>query len=309
MTTKLIHEPKLNEVNKIGANGMSFTIGALYNGYGHTLGNSLRRVLLSSIKGAAITAFKIDGVNHEYTTIPGVREDVVDIMQNLKKITFKAHTDKPVELSVSKKTAGVITAGDIKTTSDIEVANPDQVIATLESGGKMTMSMVVESGVGYQSVEKSGEERLHGDMIAIDAIFSPVVRVRYEVGEDRVGDDFNLQKLLLTVETDGTITPREAVEQASAILVNQYTALAGATKVETMPALGMNTEEDAEWLLAKVEDLKGLSTRTVNSLQENGIKTLRDLIAKSEDELKDLRGFGDKAFKEVTTLLEEYKNA
>lgn len=308
MTTKLIHEPKLSEVNKIGDNGMSFTIGALFNGYGHTLGNSLRRVLLSSIKGAAITAFKIEGINHEYTTLPGVREDVVDIMQNLKRITFKAHTDKPVELHLSKKGAGVVTAGDIKTSSDVEIANPDQVIANLESDGKLNMDLVVESGIGYQSTDKSADERLHGDMIALDAIFSPVVRVRYEVDDDRVGDDFNLQKLLLTVETDGTISPREAVEQASAILVNQYAALAGATKVDTMPALGLS-DDDSEWLTTRVEELEGLSTRTVNSLQENGIKTLRDLITKSEDELKELRGFGDKAFREVNAILEEYKNA
>jgi DNA-directed RNA polymerase subunit alpha len=308
MTTKLIHEPRLNEVNKVGDNGMLFVIGALYNGYGHTLGNSLRRVLLSSIKGAAITALKIEGVNHEYTTVAGVREDVVDIMQNLKKITFKAHTDKPVELYLTKKGAGAVTASDFKTNADVEIANPDQVIANLESDGKLDLTVVVESGVGYQSTEKSASERLHGDMIALDAIFSPVSRVRYEVDDDRVGDDFNLQKLLLTVETDGTITPREAVEQASAILVNQYTALAGATKVETMPALGLN-DDDSEWLTQKVEDLKDLSTRTVNSLQENGIKTLRDLITKSEDELRELRGFGDKAFKEVAKLLEEYKDA
>ncbi len=215
MTTKLIHEPKLNEVNKISDSGMSFVVGALYNGYGHTLGNSLRRVLLSSIKGAAITAFKIDGVTHEYTTIPGVREDIVDIMQNLKKITFKAHTDKPIELHLSKKGAGEVKASDIKANSDVEIANPDQIIATLEDNGKMEMDLVVETGVGYQSTDKSAGERLHGDMIALDAIFSPVVRVRYEVGDDRVGDDFNLQKLLLSIGANNLLWEAEKAADLS----------------------------------------------------------------------------------------------
>jgi DNA-directed RNA polymerase subunit alpha len=309
MSTKLIHEPALTEVVKNGPNSATFVIKALYSGYGHTLGNSLRRVLLSSIKGAAIVAFKVEGATHEFTTLNGVKEDVVDIMQNLKNIHFKSHTDLPVELHLVKKGKGAVKAGDITLTADIEVSNPDQIIATLDTDGELEMDFVVESGVGYQPVEKSGDERLHSDMIPVDAIFSPVLRVRYDVDDDRVGNDFDLQKLVITIDTNGIISPREAFEQASAILVNQYQALAGATKVESIPAPGLSEDADSEWLMTKVEDLEGLSTRTVNSLQDSGIKTLRDLISKSEDELKKLKGFGVKAREEVEALLEEYRNA
>ncbi len=313
MTTKNIHEATLAEVKDLDENTAEFVVKPLYYGYGNTLGNSLRRVLLSSIKGAAITAFSVDGVTHEYTTIPGVREDVVDIMLNLKNIRFKSHTDAPVELTLEVKGSDQsekdgdkrVVAGDIKLTADVEVANPNQVICHIDDPNMvLKMRFVVETGVGYLTIEQSSDERVHGDMIAIDAVFTPVLRVRYKVENTRVGQDTNLQKLTLTVHTDGTITPREAFEQAAAILVNQYTALAGGTTVESVPAPGSKEDEDDSGLMLPIEELD-LSARTANALLNNDIKTIRDLVMLSENDLKDLKGFGQKALDEVKEKLME----
>lgn len=313
MTTKVIHEANLAEVKELGENSAEFVIKPLYYGYGNTLGNSLRRVLLSSIKGAAITAFSIEGTTHEFTAIPGIREDVIDIMLNLKNIRFKCHTDAPVELTLelkgdkqSEKDGDKrVVAGDIKLPADVEISNPNQVICHIDDP-KYTLKMhfIVESGRGYLTVEKSSEERVHSDMIALDAVFTPVLRVRYKVENTRVGQDTNLQQLTLTVDTDGTITPREAFEEAAAILVNQYTALAGSTTVESAPAPGSNKEEEDSGLSLPVEEL-GLSARTANALINNEIRTVRDLVALSESDLKELKGFGTKAFDEVKEKLTE----
>lgn len=313
MTTKNIHEARLSEVKELGENTAEFVVKPLYYGYGNTLGNSLRRVLLSSIKGAAITAFSIDGVNHEYTTVPGVREDVVDIMLNLKNIKFKCHTDAPVELTLEMKGSDQsakdgdkrVVAGDIKLTGDVEIANPNQIICHIDDPkATLKMRFVVETGVGYLTIDQSSNERLHSDMIAIDAVFTPVLRVRYKVENTRVGQDTNLQKLTLTVQTDGTMTPREAFEEAAAILVNQYSALAGSTKVESAPAPGVKKDDDDSGLMLPIEELD-LSARTANALLNNDIKTIRDLVTLSENDLKDLKGFGQKALDEVNEKLKE----
>ncbi|MDO4978796.1 MAG: DNA-directed RNA polymerase subunit alpha [Candidatus Saccharibacteria bacterium] len=315
MTVKLIHDAALAEVKEHSETSASFIIKPLYYGYGNTLGNSLRRVLLSSIKGAAITSFSIEGTTHEFTAIPGIREDVVDIMLNLKNIRFKCHTDSPVELELEIKGSAQkakdgdprVTASDIKLTSDVEIANPNQVICHIDDP-KYTLKMrfVVETGRGYLTVEKSGEERLHGDMIALDAVFTPVLRVRYNVENTRVGQDTNLQQLTITVDTDGTLTPREAFQEAAAILVNQYSALAGDTSVESAPAPGTQEEQDDTSLMVPVEDL-GLSARTANALVNNDIKTVRDLVVLSDSDLKELKGFGSKALDEVKAKLTEFK--
>ena len=230
--TKVIHNPALASIDEHSATSATFAIEPLHAGYGNTLGNSLRRVLLSSIEGAAIVAFRIEGATHEFTTVDGVKEDVVDIMLNLKNVRLKVHSDQPIELRLEKKGAGPITAADIKTTADVEVINKDQVIATIDDPKKSVLiDLVVEAGRGYRTIEESSVERLHSDMIALDAVFSPVLRVRYKVDNTRVGQDTNLDKLLLTVDTDGSLSPREAFEEAAAVLVNQYTALAGSTTV------------------------------------------------------------------------------
>ncbi len=313
MTTKNIHEATLAEVKELSETSAEFVIKPLYYGYGNTLGNSLRRVLLSSVKGAAITAFSIEGTSHEFTAIPGIREDVVDIMLNLKNIRFKMHTDAPVELTLeikgdkqSEKDGDKrVVAGDIKLPSEVEVANPNQVICHIDDPKYvLKMHFVVETGRGYLTIEHSSEERVHSDMIAIDAVFTPVLRVRYKVENTRVGQDTNLQQLTLTVDTDGTITPKDAFEEAAAILVNQYTALAGSTRVESTPAPGTKKDEDDAGLSLPIEDLD-LSARTANALLNNDIKTVRDLVMLSETDLKDLKGFGTKALDEVKEKLTE----
>ena len=310
MTTKVIHEANLAEVNQIADNTAEFVIRPLFYGYGNTLGNSIRRVLLSSIKGAAITSFSIEGTNHEYAPIAGIREDVVDIMLNLKNIRLKSHSDEPVEVAFELKGKdagedGKVTAGQIKFPAGIEVGNPDQIICHIDDPNfVLKMNLIIETGRGYLTIDKSSADRIHSDMIALDAVFSPVLRVRYKVENTRVGQDTNLQQLTLTVITDGTITPQEAFEEANAILVNQYTALANGTTVESAPAPGVETEADDAGLSLPIEEL-GLSARTANALVNNDIKTVRDLVALSEVDLKDLKGFGSKALDEVKEKLTE----
>lgn len=303
--SKLIHNPALAEIQDLSNNVATFVVKPLEPGYGNTLGNSLRRVLLSSINGAAIVAFKIDGVSHEFTSIEGVKEDVVDIMLNLKNIKFKAHTDSPVELRLEKTGAGVITAADIQASADMEVVNPDQIIATIDDAKtKFVMDLVVESGHGYKTIEESSEDRIHSDMIAVDAIFTPVLRVRYKVDNTRVGQVSNLDKLNITIETDGSLSPREAFEQASAILANQYTALAGSTTIEAAPALGEEAEDEASELHTPIEDLN-LTARTTNALVNNDIRTVHDLVNLTEQDLRELKGFGSKALDEVKDKIAE----
>ena len=303
--TKVIHNPALSSIDEHSATSATFNIEPLHAGYGNTLGNSLRRVLLSSIEGAAIVAFRIEGASHEFTTVDGIKEDVVDIMLNIKNIRLKSFSDKPVELRLEKKGAGVVTAGDIKTTADVEVINPDQIICTIDDPKRSVLiDLVVETGRGYQTVEDSSVQRIHSDMIAVDAIFSPVLRVRYKVDNTRVGQETNLDKLSLSVETDGSLTPREAFEQAAAILVNQYTALAGSTIVASAPALGQEKDNDSNELNTPIEEL-GLTARTANALINNDIRTVHDLVTLSEQDLRELKGFGSKALDEVKEKLTE----
>lgn len=303
--TKVIHNPALSNIEEISSTIATFAVEPLHVGYGNTLGNSLRRVLLSSIEGGAVVAFKIEGASHEFATVAGIKEDVVDIMLNVKNIRLKVHSDEPIELRLEKKGAGTVTAGDIKTTADVEVINPEQVIATIDDPKKsVVMDFVVESGRGYRTIEESSVKRLHSDMIAVDAIFSPVIRVRYKVDNTRVGQETNLDKLLLTVETDGSLTPREAFEEAAAILVNQYTALAGSTVIEAAPALGQDNEDETNELNTSIEELN-LTARTANALINNEIRTVHDLVTLSEQDLRELKGFGSKALDEVKDKLAE----
>lgn len=308
-----IYTPGLVSVDDHSATSATFVVEPLYSGYGMTLGNSLRRVLLSSIAGAAVTGFKIEGVTHEFTTVKGVKEDVVDIMINLKSVRFRVFSEEPQTLRIVKEGKGVITAKDIQVNADVEVVNPSRVIATIdEEKGKFVMDLVVEVGRGYRTIEETTAKNA-SDLIALDAIFSPVQRVRYKVENTRVGQMTNLDKLLLTVDTDGSITPRDAFEEAAAILVNQYTALAGKTRVAApepmVPAsvegsvLDDNGDEPTA-LNTPIEDLN-LSARTTNALINNDIHTIKDLFSLSDAELRDLKGFGSKALDEVKEKLAE----
>ncbi len=302
--SKTILSPSVTNVEELSPNSSAITIEPLANGYGQTLGNSLRRVLLSSIEGAAITAFKIDGVSHEFTTIPGVKEDVVEIMMNLKTIVLKSHSDDAVELTVTKK-GGKLTAGDFAGNADIEVIDPEQLIATIDDPDtEITMTIVVENGRGYQSIEKSSANRLHSDMIALDAVYSPVRRVRYNVGDARVGDNVDLDKLTLTIDTDGSISPVDAFEEAAAILVGQYKALAGKA-AEAMGSDNTLVNDGASSLLDMPVEELGLSARTTNALISNDIKTVNDLVSLTDEELDDLKGFGQKAKDEVKARVAE----
>ena len=303
--SKSILSPSATNVESLGDDSAVITIEPLANGYGQTLGNSLRRVLLSSINGSAITAFKINGVSHEFTTIPGVKEDVVEIMMNLKEVTFKSHSEEPVEITVTKK-GGLLTAGDFNTNSEVEVVKPDQLIATIDDpSAEVTITIVVETGHGYQTIEKSSANRLHSDYIALDAVFSPVTRVRYSVGDARVGDSVDLDKLTLTIDTDGSITPVDAFEEAAAILVDQYRVLAGkAYKMVGNDSAATPAPSAASLLDMPIEEL-GLSARTSNALISNDICTVNDLVSLSDEEMNDLKGFGNKAKEEVKARVAE----
>lgn len=301
--SQAIHNPTLASVDEHSATSASFVVEPLHTGYGMTLGNSLRRVLLSSIEGAAITAFRVEGVTHEFTTIPGVKEDVVDIMLNVKTIRMRCASDAPVEISLEKKGAGEVTAADLKLTADVEVVNKDAVICTIDDPkASVKMHFVVEAGRGYRTLEESTSKRIHSDMIALDAFFSPVQRVRYKVESTRVGQNTDLDKLVLTVDTDGTISPKDAFEEAAAILVNQYTALAGATRVDAAPSLAGGADEANSKLMMPIEELN-LGARTTNALINNDIRTINDLVTLSESDLRELKGFGSKALDEVKDAL------
>jgi DNA-directed RNA polymerase subunit alpha len=303
--SKTIHTPALVNIDDHSAVSATFTVEPLHTGYGMTLGNSLRRVLLSSIAGAAVTSFRAEGATHEFTTLPFVKEDAVDIMLNLKGIRFRVYGDEPQTLRLTKKGKGIVTAKDITTNADVEIVNPEHVIATLDDAkASLTLDISVETGRGYRTVEEGASSKV-ADMIAIDAVFSPVLRVRYKVENTRVGQ---MTDLLITIDTDGSITPREAFEEAAAILVNQYAALAGQTRVETAaaPVAGSYEESSDEppELMTSIEDLN-LSARTTNALINNEIHNIKDLFALTDAELRDLKGFGSKALDEVKEKLSE----
>ncbi len=310
-----IHTPGIVKVDDHNNTSTTFTIEPLHSGYGMTLGNSLRRVLLSSISGAVVTAFKIEGVTHEFTTVKGIKEDAVDIMLNLKNVRFRVYGEDKQNLRLVKQGKGVVTAKDISLNADVEVVNPDQIIATIDDDkAKLVIDMVVEVGRGYRTIEE-GTAKKPSDMIAVDAIFTPVLRVRYKVENTRVGQATDLDKLIITIDTDGSITPRDAFEEAAAILINQYTALAGKTRIATTEEMdpketdGSDSDSDiiGEELAAlntSIEDLN-LSARTTNALINNDIHTIKDLFSLNDTELKELKGFGSKALDEVKEKMAE----
>jgi len=280
-----------------------------------TLGNSIRRVLLSSISGAVITAFKIEGTTHEFTTVKGVKEDVVDIMMNLKGIRFRVYGEEQQTLRLTKQGKGPVTAKDITLNADVEVVNPDHIIANIDDEkGKLVIDMIVEIGRGYRTIEESTVNK-PSDMVALDAVFTPVLRVRYKVENTRVGQITDLDKLIMTIDTDGSITPSDAFEEAAALLINQYSALAGKTRVSVAPTPDTTQDdyqndksdmigEELAALNTSIEDLN-LTARTTNALINNDIHTIKDLFNLNDAELKDLKGFGSKALDEVKEKMTE----
>ncbi len=292
-----IQLPELKPTQEEG-NKATFVVEPLHPGYGMTLGNSLRRVILSSLGGAAVTAVKIDSVAHEFSTIEGVKEDVVEIILNLKKLRFRVFSDEPQYLVLAVSRKGEITAADIKTTADVEIVNPDQVIATLDNAKtKLGMEIKVEKGRGYVPVENREAEKLEVGMIAVDALYSPVQRVRYSVENTRVGQMTDLDRLIMEIETDGTITPHEAIHQAAEILVEHFRVLAGIA-AEGEVASAPNGAVDLSSSKINIEEIN-FSPRTTNALINNDIKSVQDLLKLSDTELRELKGFGSKAYEEV----------
>ncbi len=282
-----------------------FELEPLERGFGTTLGNALRRVMLSSLPGDAITSVKIDGVAHEFQKIDGVIEDVTAIILNLKSVVIKnhAHSENKI-IRLSKDTPGVVTAGDIELDSDIEILNPDQVIATLVEGGKLNMEMTVGSGRGY-TVADENKKALASDKskvgaIAIDSIYSPVERINYEVETARVGQNNNYDKLILEVWTTGAITPEEALALASRILIEHFEILTDLNAIADETGLMISKSEDpnVKILETSIDDLD-FSVRAYNCLKRANILTLRDLVEKSENEMMKIRNLGKKSLKEV----------
>jgi DNA-directed RNA polymerase subunit alpha len=284
-----------------------FVIEPLDRGFGYTFGNSLRRVLLSSLEGAAVTSVKIEGVAHEFTTLPGVREDVTDIILNLKNLTCLLHGESPeIEVRLQKKGPGNVTAADIQAPADLEILNPDLELAHLSDKGKLEMTLTIGRGRGYVPAELNrGPEHTIG-VIPIDSIFSPVRRVAYDVEAARVGQRTDYDKLRLDVTTDGSIDPREAIAQAAEILIRQ---LAIFTDIEKIEGFGeAAAAEVSEPSLAHgmenfpIEELE-LGVRSYNCLKRVGIETIGDLVSKTEAELAAIPNFGKKSIEEVKETL------
>ncbi|MCW1888788.1 MAG: DNA-directed RNA polymerase subunit alpha [Candidatus Moranbacteria bacterium] len=242
-----ITSPQETKYTELAANHGKFEIPGCYPGYGTTLGNALRRVLLSSLEGAAAHSIKIQGVSHEFSTIPGVMEDVVQIILNLKQVRFRLHGEEAIKITLKSKGEGVVTAGDFKTTSEVEVVNPEQVIATIsDKKTEFEMEVEVGKGLGYVPAEAREREEIEIGVIAIDAIYTPVKRVNYEVENMRVGKRTDFDKITLEILTDGSITPTDAFQKSVAILVDQFQSLQiGSAKKEEVVSEEVATEEEA----------------------------------------------------------------
>lgn len=301
----MLHEIHLPEIKTVKTEGnlATFAIEPLFPGYGMTLGNSLRRVILSSLPGAAVTAVKIEGVSHEFSTIKDVKEDVVDIILNLKQLCVKSHSDEVVSLKLVASGEGVVTAEKFEKNADIEIANPKHVIATLDNkNAKLEMEIFVEKGRGYVPVEKRDGGKIGAGIIAVDALYSPIRRVRYNVESTRVGQMTDLDRLVIEIETNGVIDPKEAINQASAILVDHFLVLSGKEVAKVKECTDAVTNEVGGDIL--IEEVN-LSPRTTNALLNNDIKSVADILKLTDGELKTLKGFGSKAYDEVREKLTE----
>ncbi len=286
-----------------------YEIDGLFPGYGHTLGNSLRRIILASLPGATVTQVKIEGVPHEFATIDGVKEDVITILLNLKRVRFKLHGDEPMKVTLKKSGTGVVTAGDIKLPTQVEVLNPEQVIAEITAKGtELEMEITIEHGLGYVPREVHQKEKVEIGTIALDAVFTPIRRANYEVENMRVGDRTDYNRLRLFIETDGTISPREALERSIEIMIHQLKAIIGfqeqshSTPEIAVAAKPVAAEPDTEVLKTRIETLE-LSSRTLQALETASIRTVGGLVRKSKDDILALDGIGPKGVEEIVDLL------
>lgn len=290
----------------------TYEIDGLYPGYGHTLGNSLRRIILSSLPGAAVTSVKIEGVEHEFSTMDGVREDVVTILLNLKKLRFEVLTGEAQTVTLSIKGPKRVVGEDLKLPGQVRLLNPNSYICELTGKTGLEMEFTVERGLGYVAREALKKDRVEIGEISVDAIFSPIRRVNYEVENMRVGDRTDFNRLRISIETDGTLTPRVALEQSIEIMITQLKAVVGfrEEEIETQPegasASPASTALDAsEALKTRIEDLE-LSSRTISSLQTANIRTVGGLARKKEQDLMEVEGLGPKSIQEIKRALANF---
>jgi DNA-directed RNA polymerase subunit alpha len=298
-------KPRAIEVESIGPNAATVTMEPFERGYGHTLGNALRRILLSSMTGYAPTEAQIAGVVHEYSTIDGVRDDVVDILLNLKGIVFKLHNRDEVTLQLKKEGEGVVTAGDIELPHDVEIMNPEHAIATLSSGGRLEMQLKVEKGRGYVPGNVRAFRDDHSKTIGrivMDASFSPVKRVSYTVESARVEQRTDLDKLVMTIETNGAIAPEEAVRQSARILVDQLSVFA-ALEGTADPISSQRVSPTVDPILLRPVDDLELTVRSANCLKAENIYYIGDLIQRTENELLKTPNLGRKSLNEIKEVL------
>jgi DNA-directed RNA polymerase subunit alpha len=288
----------------------TYEIDGLYPGYGHTLGNSLRRIILSSLPGAAITKVKIEGVEHEFSTIDGVNEDVITILLNLKRIRLALHGEGPVTISLKKKGVGTITAADIVAPSQVEILSTEQPICEVTNKStEIDMEMTVEQGLGYVPREVHQKDKVEIGVIAMDAVFTPIRRANYEVENMRVGDRTDYNRLRITIETDGTMTPKQALEKSIEVMIHQLKAVIGfqeqkAVVAEPKEEVETKTEVDQDILKTRIETLD-LSARTLGALEEASIRTIGGLVRKKKDDILALDGIGPKGVEEIETLLKK----
>jgi DNA-directed RNA polymerase subunit alpha len=291
-------------VSEEGTQGV-YEIDSLYPGYGHTLGNSLRRIILSSLPGATVTQVKIEGVPHEFATIDGARETVMEILLNLKRIHFVLHGDESQTIQLTAKGSGEVTAKDFKLPSQVEIQNPGQHIADLSGKASLEIEATIERGLGYVAREVLTKEKVNIGTIALDATFTPIRRVNYEVENMRVGDRTDFNRLRILIETNGTITPREALEQSIETMIHQLKAVIGfqeASASALASAKSGSDESSSSATKVKVADLE-LSARVTSALEDAGIKSAAGLARKTASALKELDGIGDKAIEEISVAL------
>lgn len=317
---KIIMPSKPRVVLEEGNKGV-FEIDGLYPGYGHTLGNSLRRIILSSLPGASVTSIKIDGVSHEFQVMDGIKEDVIIMILNLKKVRFKMASDEPQTVTLSVKGPKEVLAGDIKTGGQVEILNEDLHITEVTGKVNLNIEMKVEKGLGFIAKEVMQKEKVDIGTIAVDAIFTPIRRVSYEVENMRVGDKTNHNRLRISIETDGTLSPREALSQSIAIMINQLKAIIDfkepeeEIKVEKKSKKedkdGEKEDEDKKAddfsdVLKTRTDSLDLSTRTLNALTAANIRTLGGLARKKREDLLEVEGIGEKGITEVKKVLSKF---
>ncbi len=290
-------------VSEDGLQGI-YEIDSLYPGYGHTLGNSLRRIILSSLSGAAITSVKIEDVQHEFASIEGMRESVMELLLNLRRVHFVLHGDEPQTIKLKVSGPKNVVAGDLSMPSQVSVANPDAHLCELSGKNGLELEATIERGLGYVPREVLTKEKVDIGTIALDATFTPIRRVNYEVENMRVGDRTDFNRLRVLIETNGTMAPREALEKSIEIMIHQLKSVVGFQEEEVAQAseASNTTFSGKDPAKMKLEDLE-LSTRTISALTEGGVKSVAGLLRKSESSLKELDGVGDKAIEEINAAL------